>query len=123
MNRRGFLKLLGLAAAGALAPDLELDPERLLWVPGTKTIFDLGGIRPADLKRLNMLITPDWIARETLNVLKHQLEAVKRVNRFYDEKFPGGTVGYTVNVKLPARYGDPLVLRPGEDFITIERTT
>lgn len=34
MNRRGFLGLLGTAAAG-----LMLDPERLLWVPGAKTIF------------------------------------------------------------------------------------
>lgn len=34
MNRRAFLRtLLGSAAA------LTLDPERLLWVPGAKTIF------------------------------------------------------------------------------------
>jgi hypothetical protein len=34
MNRRLFLSTLGLAAAG-----MALDPERLLWVPGQKTIF------------------------------------------------------------------------------------
>jgi hypothetical protein len=34
MNRRLFLSTLGLAAAG-----MALDPERLLWVPGRKTIF------------------------------------------------------------------------------------
>jgi hypothetical protein len=34
MNRRNFLTALGLGAAG-----LVLDPERLLWVPGQKTIF------------------------------------------------------------------------------------
>lgn len=34
MNRRGFLNALGLGAAA-----LTLDPERLLWVPGAKTIF------------------------------------------------------------------------------------
>jgi hypothetical protein len=34
MNRRGFLGLLGLGTAG-----LVLDPERLLWVPGRRTIF------------------------------------------------------------------------------------
>lgn len=33
MNRRRFLSLFGAAAAGAV-----LDPERLLWVPGAKTI-------------------------------------------------------------------------------------
>lgn len=34
MNRRGFLQTLGAALVGAT-----LDPERLLWVPGQKTIF------------------------------------------------------------------------------------
>lgn len=34
VNRRAFLGLLASAAAGAV-----LDPERLLWVPGRKTIF------------------------------------------------------------------------------------
>lgn len=40
MNRRGFLRSVLTAAAGvtisSLIPD---DPERLLWVPGAKTIF------------------------------------------------------------------------------------
>lgn len=43
MNRRGFLKILGIgvgATAGvALAGNFGLDPEMLLWVPGTKTFF------------------------------------------------------------------------------------
>ncbi len=34
MNRRHFLNLLGMGAAG-----LVLDPERLLWVPGARKIF------------------------------------------------------------------------------------
>lgn len=34
MNRRAFLSTLGAALAGAT-----LDPERLLWRPGAKTIF------------------------------------------------------------------------------------
>jgi hypothetical protein len=34
MNRRSFLRLAGVAAAG-----FALDPERLLWVPGRKTFF------------------------------------------------------------------------------------
>lgn len=38
MNRRGFLgRLAGAAAAAVMAA--ELDPGRLLWVPGTKTFF------------------------------------------------------------------------------------
>ena len=34
MNRRNFLQLLGSGIVG-----FELDPERLLWQPGKKTIF------------------------------------------------------------------------------------
>lgn len=34
MNRRSFLRLAGIGAAG-----MALDPERLLWVPGQKTFF------------------------------------------------------------------------------------
>lgn len=38
MNRRAFLSWLGGTAAGvALAPTLDLD--KLLWIPGEKTIF------------------------------------------------------------------------------------
>ena len=36
-TRRGFLQAFVAAAAGALA--LEIDPERVLWVPGAKTFF------------------------------------------------------------------------------------
>lgn len=41
MNRRGFLGRLAAAAAAAVAAtDTEmLDPEKLLWTPGKKTIF------------------------------------------------------------------------------------
>lgn len=36
IGRRGFLEFLGAAGAGFV-----VDPERLLWVPGRKTIFVL----------------------------------------------------------------------------------
>jgi hypothetical protein len=38
MDRRGFLKRLA-AATAAVAATAEIDPERLLWTPGKKTIF------------------------------------------------------------------------------------
>jgi hypothetical protein len=41
ISRRGFLGVFGAAAVGAV-----LDPERLLWVPGQKTIF-LPSVGPA----------------------------------------------------------------------------
>jgi hypothetical protein len=51
VNRRGFLGALAAFAAGAV-----LDPERLLWVPGQKTIF---------LPSQNTLIDPDWVCEYT----------------------------------------------------------
>lgn len=54
MNRRSFLALLSAAAAGAV-----LDPERLLWVPGQKTIFlPLCGVPRAYLADNNGIVMP-----------------------------------------------------------------
>lgn len=41
LGRRGFLGVLASVMTGAV-----LDPDRLLWVPGQKTIFDLGAGAP-----------------------------------------------------------------------------
>jgi len=55
MNRRGFLGSLATLAAG-----LVLDPERLLWVPGQKTIFlppiPVFGANP----NIGMLVAAAW---------------------------------------------------------------
>lgn len=50
MNRRAFLARLAAGATAAAAMSF-LDPERLLWVPGSKTFFipETVGIRPATL--------------------------------------------------------------------------
>lgn len=43
MNRRSFFGALATIIGGALAPKADLfDPERALWIPGEKTIFDVG---------------------------------------------------------------------------------
>jgi hypothetical protein len=93
MDRRGFLRLLGLGGAA-----LVLDPERLLWVPGQKTIVDFGGIRLAEPG--NTLLTIEWIAQETLRVLQHNLEFSRVMNRMYDEPM----LGRTVTARRPVRY-------------------
>lgn len=48
MNRRGFLTTLAAALTGAV-----LDPERLLWVPGQKTIFI------PSIEQTNTWLTPE----------------------------------------------------------------
>ncbi len=87
MTRRGFFAALISAVAGAT-----LDPERLLWVPGRKTIF----IPPSR----NVFVSPDWIAREMLAILQKQFMLAKRVNREFDAqlRIP---VGSQIRVRRP----------------------
>jgi hypothetical protein len=74
MNRRGFLGALATLAAGHV-----LDPERLLWVPGAKTIF-----LPS---RTPTLLTIDLITREALRVLQNQLTFVTVIHRQYEDRW------------------------------------
>lgn len=73
MNRRGFLGSLA-----AIAATLTLDPEKLLWRPGEKTIF-VPAIRPVDgmLEALNdaPCLDPcfEMIDSTTLAVLRRNL--------------------------------------------------
>jgi len=54
ITRRGFLQTFGLAAAA-----FSMDPERLLWVPGAKTIFipeAAGKVEVYDMDDFNALL-------------------------------------------------------------------
>jgi hypothetical protein len=102
MNRRSFLHLLGLSAAGLAVGELELDLDRLLWVPGQKTIF----LPPVPVG--NQLLTADWIdwiTQETLRILEHDLKFSQHINRQYDERFVDRTkVVTTIAVRRPPRF-------------------
>ncbi len=79
MDRRRFLAWLGGTAAGvALAPTLDL--ERLLWVPGAKTIL-LPTVEPVTW------LTPGWVTREALEALTQSLRVTYLFNREYDARF------------------------------------
>lgn len=109
MNRRGFLKLLGYGAAGAVAAQ-ELDLDRLLWVPGEKTIF-LPAFEPHTFDPC------DWMTRESLRILKERLQFAKSINREYE---PPLHVGETVRIHLPQRFErfnpDEELFRIGDKF-------
>ena len=87
MNRRAFLEtLLGSAAA------LTLDPERLLWLPGEKTVFIPPSIRliPINIAQTqlgefhNGLSSPsDWITYQSFGAMDThcQLAYLRHVER------------------------------------------
>lgn len=79
MNRRGFLKALLSGTAGAVAAHT-LDLDRLLWVPGEKTIF-------LPSPHCNSFVTPDWVTHHALEILKRNLEFSRCINREYDQHF------------------------------------
>lgn len=94
MNRRDFLRRALTGTAGLLAAQT-LDLDRLLWVPGQRTYFDLW--TPEEP-------LPEWFnayTREMLRVFTNNLGIAQRINRSYDG--PLGT-GAIIAIRKPARY-------------------
>lgn len=69
MNRRSLLKLIGL---GVVSPTLDLD--KLLWIPGEKTIF---------LPALHRLTESEIIALEIERILPSLTRLFDREDTFY----------------------------------------
>ena len=91
MNRRAFLAWLGGTAAGvAAAPYLDLD--KLLWIPGEKTII----LPPAIVKPVNIFITPEWVTREVAMLWQNNLKLISVVNDACDY--------HRIQVRLPQRF-------------------
>lgn len=83
IDRRAFLRRLGFGtvAAAAAASDV-FDVERLLWVPGEKTL-----VVPSGLASGHTFVTADWITEEVLRVLEKNLAFTAMVNRHYHASF------------------------------------
>lgn len=79
MNRRGFFGFLGGVAATAV-----LDPERLLWVPGTKTIF-----LPSDeqVLRANAIRRNTAALKAQMEYIRASLPAIFEQERIDQDKF------------------------------------
>jgi hypothetical protein len=113
MNRRGFLSLLGMSAAGLAVGGLDVDVERLLWLPGAKRIFlpSAPTWRP-EWTQGSTFLTPDLITREALRVLEHQLHFLKAISGEYDGPVRSGRAiqmleakpFITVNARTPLRF-------------------
>jgi hypothetical protein len=99
MNRRGFLSFLGAAVAGAT-----LDPERLLWKPGAKTIsipspllsFSMDEFREAYLRPLAIEIA-NQMDRDALNWIRRDFESTFLLRHHR-------RVGDIVQIRRPRRY-------------------
>ena len=110
MDRRGFLRLLGMGAVGAAVAST-VDVDRLLWEPGKTTFFDLWRPVPFETVAIDIeeqfgvdiewtkhgFVTPDWVVKESLRHLKNNTSFSGMANRNYD-------VGETVNLRLPQGY-------------------
>ena len=92
IDRRTFLRRLGFGTIAAAAASITaFDVERLLWLPGEKTIL---------LPPVGHLPLPEFLATEWLRVVERQLSCAQHVNREYEKRF----IGETVAIRLPQRY-------------------
>ena len=84
IDRRTFLRRLGFGTvAAAAAATSVFDLEKLLWVPGEKTI-----ILPAvKVFHRNTFVTPDWVVREALKHYKHNISLIAAFNRPYSAEW------------------------------------
>lgn len=96
VNRRAFLGL-----AGATVAALAIDPELLVWTPGEQTIVVPEALEVAAYG--NRFVSPEWLTREVLKHLKHQVQFSQQVFQRYDAAYET-RLGDTVRVPHPARY-------------------
>lgn len=82
MDRRAFLRtaLIGLSAAGVV------DVDKLLWMPGEKTIL-IPDLIEIEAVCGNRLVSADWVAREALRILEKNLTFAAQVNRSYERSY------------------------------------
>jgi len=96
VNRREWLKLILSGAAG-----LALDPEKLLWVPGQKTIFIPSG---------KILTYSQIVSMEYARIIPHLNNVFERDDMFYK------VIKSTKITNISSReMRIPLIIRPGED--------
>jgi hypothetical protein len=79
IDRRAFLRRLGFGTVSAAAAAIGVfDVERLLWVPGEKTIVLLPPVR--ELHGFEMV---DWVTKEMLRVAGNRLRIAELADREY----------------------------------------
>jgi hypothetical protein len=72
VNRRDFLRALIAAAPALASASAVLDLDRMLWVPGEKTIF-LPPVVSIESK-CNQFLAPDWVAQQAFLLFRRTWE-------------------------------------------------
>jgi hypothetical protein len=84
LDRRTFLRRLGFGTMSAAAAVCTFDIEKLLWVPGEKTI--ILPIERCVRDGGNTFITPEWLTRETAALWKKNISLAAYFDAEYDGK-------------------------------------
>lgn len=110
IDRRAFLRRLGFGsvAVAAVATGL-VDVEKLLWVPGEKTII-IPALEAVETFG-NTFITPQWVTREALRILENNLVFASGVTRFYDDDYKSGSSIHVPHSLFGRRWIDPSKVR------------
>jgi hypothetical protein len=98
MERRNFLRLI---ASGLIGSTVDVD--KLLWVPGAKTIFIPSLIKPAPFTSMGEIMRLEWE-----NVLPGLSRLFERDDTFYRviDKYKGEVIA-TEEFRIP------LIIKPG----------
>ncbi len=95
MDRRTFLARLGFGTISAAAAVLTFDVEKLLWLPGERTIFLPDWPHPYGG---NIVVTPTWITQEVAMMWKNSISLVTQLTQFdsrWDDKLTSVPVRVT----------------------------
>lgn len=99
IGRRGFLGSL-LGAVGAIKAGMELDLDKLLWVPGQKLISVPSVVVSTDIGFPDP-VTLLWITQESMRLLKNNLKLARVINADYQGTYSQNKIGDLVRTALP----------------------
>jgi hypothetical protein len=109
MNRRQLLKLLASGVVGST-----LDVDRLLWVPGAKTIF-------LPTTQIHRPTESQILALELERIIPHIKELFEKDSVFYQRLESGKVEIAGKNIEFPFSYVEkgkkvtvPLIIKPGD---------
>ena len=112
MDRRAFLRHLGFGTVSAAAAALTWDIERLLWVPGEKTIL-LPAVQPVNMV---FSVSMDWTQSQLHLTQEEQHWVARELAKSLDEQL----YGELTIAQLQRSPRPPLQIRSPQRFVVTE---